>query len=325
MSGIKIAVVTGPTATGKTRLAVHLAEKFNGEVVSADSRQVYRHLDIGSGKDIAEYGDVPHHLIDIVDPGAEYHLKAFCTDARAAISDIAARGRFPVVCGGSTLYIHALLKGYELPGAAPDPAERARLDASSLDELQTRLRSIDPEFYENFADRDNFNRLRRAIEIRSSCAVPAAATAPAVSDEPEFDALVLGVLFPRSVVRERIRQRLDARLEQGLIEEVRSLHERYAMSWENLEFLGLEYRFVAEYLQGRTQYDEMRELLLNHIRQFAKRQDIFFRKMEREGVAIHWINEGNFEPAAKLTADFIAGKPLPAPEFRLMDFRNPAK
>ncbi|MDD4818483.1 MAG: tRNA (adenosine(37)-N6)-dimethylallyltransferase MiaA [Victivallaceae bacterium] len=329
MNRIKIVVVTGPTATGKTRLAVRLAEKFGGEVVSADSRQVYRRLDIGSGKDVSEYGDVPHHLIDIVDPGADYHLKAFCDDARAAVAAIAARGRLPVVCGGSALYIHALLKNYDLPGGAPCPEERAGLDAASLTELQARLEKLDPEFYAGFADRDNFNRLRRAIEIRSSCRSSGASGRGGEPGAPPsdsgFDALVLGVLFPRSVVRERIRLRLDARLEQGMVDEVRGLHDRYGMSWEKLEFLGLEYRFVAEYLQGKTGYDEMRGLLLNHIRQFAKRQDIFFRKMEREGVAIHWINEGAFEPAAALTADFIAGKNIPEPTFRLMDFRNPAK
>lgn len=315
---LKFIVITGPTATGKTALAVELARRFGGEVVSADSRQVYRHLDIGSGKDLAEYGEVPYHLIDIVPPGGSYHLKAFCDDARRAVADICSRGRLPVICGGSALYLHAFLKNYALPGAAPESGIRAELDALSLGELQERLRGLDPGFYEKFADRDNFNRLRRAVEIRLA---PGVESAPG----PDMEFLAMGVLYPRCVVRERIEQRLSARLASGLIEEVQELHDRYHMSWEQLEFLGLEYRFVAEFLQGKSDLATMRRTLLDHIRQFAKRQDIFFRKMEREGVDIHWLKEGSRERAEQLTAMFVAGEPLPEPDFRLKDFANPSK
>ncbi len=310
-----VVVVTGPTATGKTALAVELARRWNGEVISADSRQVYQHLDIGSGKDLQEYGEIPYHLIDIVPPGGSYHLKQFTVDARNAIRDIDARGKLPVICGGSALYIHALLKNYTLPGEAPDEEERRIIDATPLAELQKELQRLDPEFYASFANRDNFNRVRRAVEIRRR-------PSPGEVPDMELNALVLGVLFPRRVVHERIEARLDARLNVGLIEEVADLHDKYGMSWDALEFLGLEYRCVAEYLQGRCEYEEMRFKLLCQIRQFAKRQDIFFRKMEREGIDIYWLPEGDRGAADRLIAAFVNGKELPEPEFRLKDFIN---
>lgn len=256
-----IIAITGPTATGKTALAVELAKKYNGEIVSADSRQVYKYLDIGSGKDIEEYGNVPYHLIDIMPPNGKYHLKAFCDDARAAIQDIASRGKLPIVCGGTPLYLHALLKDYDLYGDA-------------------------------------------------------------VSDI-KLNALTMGVLFPRLTVRKRIELRLDERLNNGLIEEIQELHETHKMSWEELEFLGLEYRDVSLYLQGVMTLEEMRNTLLRNIRQFAKRQDIFFRKMEREGVDIYWLPKGSRPQAVSLIDRFLAGEELPPPEFRLKDFHNP--
>ncbi|MCI5778692.1 MAG: tRNA (adenosine(37)-N6)-dimethylallyltransferase MiaA [Lentisphaeria bacterium] len=280
---VPILVVTGPTATGKTRLAVALARKFDGEIVSADSRQVYRGMDIGSGKDLAEYGDIPHHLIDIADPAREtYHLGRFCRDAWEAIGDIADRGKVPVVCGGTALYLAALLDGYRLPGGALPPREsgtpRVRQDPDAPD-------SFRPPF-----------RLR---------------------------ALVLGVLYPRQAVRQRIEQRLDARLNAGMVEEVRRLHEERGVSWETLETFGLEYREVARFLRGECDFTAMRTTLLNRIRQFAKRQDIFFRKLEREGHRIHWLNEGKFPDPFQLAGAFLRGEAIPEPAFRLCDHRNP--
>ncbi len=280
---VRCLAVTGPTATGKTALAVDLARSFNGEVVSVDSRQVYRGMDIGSGKDREEYGDTPVHLLDIADPASEvYNLGRFCRDAFAAISDIAARGRLPVLCGGTALYLAALLCDYRLPGGELPPAR----------DLHDRRLRRDPALPPSF--------------------------------EPPFklETLVLGVYYPRREVRERIAQRLDARLAAGLPEEVAQLH-RAGVSWEQLEFFGLEYREVARYLRGEGDFSAMREMLLNRIRQFAKRQDIFFRKLEREGVAIHWIERGDREQAKQLTGDFLSGKALPAPVFRLCDHRNP--
>lgn len=279
---IKILAVTGPTATGKTALAVELAKEFDGEIVSVDSRQVYRGMDIGSGKDIGEYGEVPYHLIDVAQPGKEvYNLSRFCKDAYAAIDDISARGKLPVLCGGTALYLHALLQGYELPGGALAPrqpgVERVRQSGTE--------NSFQPPF--------------------------------------ALDPLVLGVLYPRRTVRERIEKRLDARFEQGMIGEIQQLHDAAGVTWEQLEFFGLEYREIARYLQNLCTFEEMRTTLLNRIRQFAKRQDIFFRKMEREGVVIHWLKLARIPEPRTLIRDFLAGKALPPPEFRLCDFTNP--
>ena len=315
----KILAVTGPTATGKTALAVALARKFRGEIVSADSRQVYKHLDIGSGKDLAEFGSgddrVPCHLIDVEEPGGFYHLRRFCADAYAAIDDISARGRLPIVVGGTALYLNALLRGYTLPGGAPDFEERARLDAMSCEELAELFRTLDPEAAGQFHDFGNSNRLRRAIEI--------ARTRDQAFPVPfALNALILGVYYPRTEVRERIETRLDARLNQGLVEEVAALRNNPEVTDEWLIGLGLEYKFVTEYLRGELTRDEMRTLLLNRIRQFAKRQDIFFRKMERENSAIYWLFRGDREKAEELVSGFLAGKELPIPEFRLMNHTN---
>ena len=280
---VKIIVISGPTATGKTALAVKLAKKFNGEIISADSRQVYRKMDIGSGKDIDEYGNVPYHLIDIADPATEiYNLGRFCRDAWQAIADISSRGKLPVICGGTALYIAALLDGYRLPGGALPP------------------RSYDTP------------------RIRQNPDAPPSFTPP-FGLEPLF----LGVYFPRLQVRERIARRLDERFKCGMIDEVKMLHEQENVGFEKLESFGLEYREISLYLQGKYSFDEMRTQLLNKIRQFAKRQDIFFRKLEREGHQIHWLKEGKAPDPEQLIADFLAGKKIAEPSFRLCDHHNP--
>lgn len=280
---VPILVITGPTATGKTRLAVELAKQFNGEIISADSRQVYRRMDIGSGKDIEEYDGVPYHLIDIADPATEvYNLGRFCRDAWQAAGDITSRGKLPVVCGGTALYIAALLDGYRLPGGELPPRDFGT-----------------PRIRQNPDAQDSFT--------------------PPFSLNP----LILGVLYPRTEVRERIAQRLDARLENGMVEEVRDLHDKFGVSYQTMEFFGLEYREISLYLQNRCSFEEMRTTLLNRIRQFAKRQDIFFRKLEREGHRIYWLKAGKSPAPAALIRDFLAGRPLPEVQFRLCDHQNP--
>lgn len=313
---MKIVVVTGPTATGKTALAVKLAACYEGEIISVDSRQVYRGMDIGTGKDLDEYNIdgqlVPYHLIDIADPCYAYNLMEFCRDARGAVKKISAAKRLPILCGGTALYLNALLSGFSLPGAPPDEAKRRELSSKTVEELDTLLKERAPELHARLKDHNNRTRLLRALEK---------AEAPArMPDIPplKLDSLVLGVYFPRKTVHERIEARLDSRLKGGMIEEIEKLHKQ-GVSWERLDFLGLEYRYVAEYLQGKTNYEEMREKLLIKIRQFAKRQDIWFRKMEREGHAIHWVPEGNFEEAKQLVQDFLADKKLPEPELRIKD------
>ena len=278
----KIVVVTGPTATGKTALAVALARRFDAEIVSVDSRQVYRHMDLGTGKDLAEYGEVKHHLIDIADPAEEvYDLARFCRDAAAAILDIAARGKNIILCGGTALYLAALLNNYELPGGRLTPREAGK-----------------PRERQNPDGAPSFKFPFRA------------------------DYLVLGVLFPRQVVRERIAARLDARLNAGMIDEVRELTEKYGVPPEKLDFFGLEYREIGRFIRNECTFEEMRRTLLDRIRQFAKRQDIFFRKLEREGNPIHWIPGGELSQAEALVTRFLAGETLPPITYRLADHPN---
>ncbi len=309
-------VVTGPTATGKTALAVKLAQFFNGEIVSVDSRQVFRHMDIGSGKDLGEYGDVPYHLIDVAEPGTAYDLFTYLEQAQAALHDIAARGRLPILCGGSTMYLDALLRNYKLSGAAPDMALRAELDALSLSELNRKLDALAPADLEFFKDRDNALRLRRAIENTLACGK---ACCTESDDELLKKSLILGVYYPRKEVHQRVEMRLDARLQEGMIEEIRALHDEYHVPWEALERYGLEYRYVSLYLQGVMDYKSMRDKLLYSIRKFVKRQDIWFRKMERENINIHWLPRGDFAEAVELTKKFLAHEPLPESAIKLSE------
>ena len=281
---VRVIAVTGPTATGKTRLAVQLARKFSGEIISVDSRQVYRKMDIGTGKDLEEYGEIPCHLVDIADPGkGDYNLWRFCHDAYEAIDDIASRGKVPVLCGGTALYLEALLKGFSLPGGALPPREKG------VPRTRREDAGVEGDFVAPF----------------------------------KLDALVLGVYFPRLEVRERIEMRLDARFDAGMIDEVRDLHDKSGVSYDQLEFYGLEYREIALFLQGQVSFEDMRCNLLNRIRQFAKRQDIFFRKLEREGHQIHWLKAGIDPDPEKLISDFLTGKKIAEPEFRLCDHKNP--
>jgi tRNA dimethylallyltransferase len=301
-------VVTGPTATGKTALAVKLAQIFNGEIVSVDSRQVFKHMDIGSGKDLAEYGSVPYHLIDVVDPGKPYDLYTYLAQAQAALRDIAARGRLPILCGGSTMYLDALLRNYTLSGAAPDMALRSELDQLTLEQLNARLDELAPSDLDSFKDRDNALRIRRAIENTLACGKACCSS----GDNALLDkSLILGVYFPRNEVHKRVEMRLDARLAEGMIEEVKALHDIHSVPWETLERYGLEYRYVSLYLQGKLEYKAMRDQLLYSIRKFVKRQDIWFRKMERENINIHWLLHGNINEAKELTEKFLAHAPLP--------------
>jgi len=307
--------VTGPTATGKTSLAVRLSSEFGGEIISADSRQVYRGLDIGSGKDLSEYGNIPCHLIDIVDPVTnEYNLKEFSIDAVKALKDVSSRGALPIICGGSALYVNAVLNGYVLPGGPPDSEQRDFLKAMSVEELNEMLKALSPSTYECLHDKENPNRLIRAIEKvqgLSSSAKP--------GEHVEISPLVIAPYYTRKDVHERIKLRLEKRFDDGMIEEVKSLHER-GLSWEKLEYFGLEYRYIAFYLQGKTaSFSELKEKLLVKIRNFAKSQDVWFRKMEREGLDIYWIKEGNFDEARKLAAMFLADEKLPPPIIRLKD------
>ena len=315
-------VITGPTATGKTKLAVHLARRFGGEIISADSRQVYRHMDLGTGKDLDEYGDgadrVPCHLLDVVEPQEDFHLKKFIELALAAMDGIRSRNRLPVIAGGTPLYVNALIRGYDLPGGEPDPQLREELQSLSHEQLMTRLQAVaTPEFLKR-VDITQDKRIIRAIEIALS------PQAEPIHAEPLDNPLVIAPYYPRKTVRERIEIRLDERLKLGLVEEVRMLHQN-GVSWEKLDWFGLEYRYVSRYLKNELTFDQMRTELLAKIRHFCKSQDIWFRKMEREGIAIHWIPEGDTATAESLVARWLAHEPLPKPSIRLADITYSTK
>ena len=315
---IKTIVVTGPTATGKTALGVSLARRFDGEVISVDSRQVFRGMDIGTGKDLSDFGEgeefVPYHLIDVVDPNDDYNLVRYCNDVKKSFDAIASKKKLPFFIGGTALYLDAVLKGYTMSGGPPDSNLRKELKRKTASEIATMLKEQHPEAYEAIKDKGNKNRLLRGFEKSKNLSN---ATPPLAE---QLAPLILGVYYHRKDVHKRIEERLDARIDEGMIEEVQKLHEN-GVSWERLDYFGLEYRYVSMFLKGEIGRDEMRDKLLVKIRQFAKRQDIWFRKMEREGTEIHWIEQGDFAQASELVSKFLDGTKIPPPKIRLNDIR----
>lgn len=280
-------VILGPTASGKTRLAARVASRVGGEVISADSRQVYRCMDLGTGKDYSDYWvsgkQVPAHLLDIVDAGYHYNVYEFQRDFLRVFRDITQRGVFPLLCGGSGLYLEAVLQGYRLTEVPPDPVLRSQLEMLSQEELTARLASLRP--LHNRTDSETRKRTIRAIEI----ALYADAHPLEPNDYPQLRPLVVGLLPDRETRRERIARRLEERLGAGLIEEVQALLNR-GISAEGLEYYGLEYKYVTRYLTGCNSFDAMKSQLTTAICQFAKRQMTWFRRMERQGQVIHWID-----------------------------------
>lgn len=279
--------VVGPTASGKTALAVRLAAELGGEVISADSRQIYRGMDIGTGKDLGEYSwkgrKVPCHLIDIVEAGAKYNVFEYQNDFLKVWEDCRQREVFPVLCGGSGLYVEAVLKGYKLLAVPVDEELRASLAGLALPELAQRLAGY--KKLHNTTDVDTVKRAIRAIEIEEYYL-----THPyEEKDFPELRPLIVGVDVSREVRRERITARLHARLQEGMVEEVKRLLDS-GIKPEDLIYYGLEYKYLTLYLTGKLGYEEMVEKLNVAIHQFAKRQMTWFRKMERDGFDIHWLD-----------------------------------
>lgn len=275
-------VILGPTASGKTSLGVELARHLSGEIISADSRQVYRGMDIGSGKDLKEYGDTPYHLIDIVDPGYEFSVFEFQRRFLCTYEEIRERCRLPILVGGTGLYLEAVLNGYRLETVPVNLALRKDLAVQPLEHLVGRLRATRPRIH-NTTDLLNRERLLRAIEI----AEYEAENPP--ERLPEFCPLIFGIRWERFKLRERITARLRQRLTDGLAREVARLHGE-GVSWEQLEFYGLEYRFMARHLQGLLNRNDLFQKLNSSIHDFAKRQETWFRRMERNGTAIHWLD-----------------------------------
>ena len=283
----KLLTITGPTACGKTSLAAELAFQLGGEIISADSRQVFRGMDIGSGKDLADYHihntDIPYHLIDIHDAGYEYNVYQFQNDFIRAFGDIVSRGRQPILCGGTGMYIEAVVKGYQLADAPIDPDFRQRMEAYTDEELTARLASYIK--LHNHTDTESRDRLLRALEIQEYHLQHP----DAYPHMPDMEHIIVGVRYPREQVIERIGIRLRERLQNGMIDEVQSLLDQ-GVPEERLLRYGLEYRHVTHYLRGECTYDEMYEHLYTDIRRFSKRQMTWFRRMERQGITIHWID-----------------------------------
>jgi tRNA dimethylallyltransferase len=298
MEGAKFNLVTvlGHTAAGKTAFAAHLADRINGEVISADSRQVYRGMDLGTGKDYDDYlvgeRQIPVHLIDIMDAGYEYNVYLFKQDFLRVYTDIIDREKMPVMCGGTGLYMEAVLRNYRLLHVPVNQELRDDLENKSYEELTGILKLYGP--IHNVTDTVNRKRLIRAIEIAMFQGTDASGS----GDEYNLIPLVLGIKFERMIRRRRITERLHQRLKAGMVEEVETLIKQ-GVPTEKMEYYGLEYRYITEYLLEKVTYEEMVEKLNHAIHQFAKRQMTYFRGMERRGIPIHWI-EGALEQDEKL-------------------------
>jgi len=286
-------VILGPTASGKTRLAARLAADIGAELISADSRQVYRGMDIGTGKDLSEYvvdgKPVPYHLIDVAEPGHLFSVFEFQQRFYECFREIMARGRMPIVVGGTGLYIESIIREYRMMPVPENAALRKEMDALNMGELAARLLQLNPALH-NTTDLTGRERLVRAIEIAEHTSKHGSRD---VIERPDIVPLVIGVRWERTVLRERITKRLKERLEQGMIEEVQRLHDS-GIPWERLDEMGLEYRYVSRYLRGEMSRDEMFKTLNIRIHQFAKRQDTWFRGMERRRIVIHWIDKGDY-------------------------------
>ncbi len=281
----KILVIIGPTSSGKTKLAVKLAKKYDGEIVSADSRQVYRGMDIGTGKDLKEYGNIPYYLIDVVDPKEQFSLAQYQKLAFEAIDNILFRNKLPILVGGSGLYLQAVVDNYDLSYIGRDEKLRKKLEKYSIEKLFQEVNKINPKFASkiNESDRKNKRRLIRYIEIlqKDSTELPK-------KNKPKYEAEIICLSPEKSKLEKRVYKRLLDRLEkEDMISEVEKLHKN-GVSWKRLEDFGLEYKFISQYLQDKLEYDDMVEKLNIAIRKFAKRQMTWFRRWEKQGAKIEW-------------------------------------
>lgn len=302
LSACNLLTILGPTASGKTRLAVALAQQLSGEIISADSRQVFRQMDIGTGKDLHEYGAVPYHLIDLLEPGQECSVFTFQRLFLQAFEEVTARGQLPILCGGTGLYLDAALRGYRMVEVPENLQLRAELSDKSDAELVEMLLKLVPDQH-NKTDLADRNRTVRAIEI--------ARHQPAEQEKqepfPVISPLVLGLRWDRAELRRRITQRLRHRLEAGMLDEIQQLHAG-GVGWDRLDYYGLEYRYGGMFLRGELNRNDMFQKLNAAIHDFAKRQETWFRRMEKNGVVIHWLDGAN-DPVAEarkiISAHFV--------------------
>ena len=288
----KMVTILGPTASGKTTLATRLAHTIGGEIISADSRQVYRNMDIGTGKDLADYvvdgKKIPYHLIDIAEAGTKYNLYQYQHDFHVAYQDIVSRDERPILCGGTGLYLEAVLKGYALSPVPQNAELREKLEGKSLAELTEMLADLKAQtgsVMHNTTDVDSCQRAIRAIEIETYNIEHATA----LRTMPAINSLIIGVNIEREERRRKITARLKQRLDEGMVEEVRALLDS-GIAADDLIYYGLEYKFITEYIIGKLTYEEMFRQLEIAIHQFAKRQMTWFRGMERRGTTIHWVD-----------------------------------
>ena len=300
----KLIVILGPTASGKTRLAVNLASKYSGEIISADSRQIYKGMDIGTGKDLNEYhinnDDIPYHLINIINPQQDYSVFKFKQDCNTALYNIESNNKVPILCGGTGLYIESILLDYKMPKTKPNLNLRKFLGNKSLDQLKNKLLLIDRNAF-NKEYHISKRRMIRSIEIiKDKNNIAMKQQGKNILDK----SIVLGINMERPVILSKIKERLHERLEKGMIEEVQLLLNS-GISYERLAYFGLEYKFVGKYLSKNINYDEMKQLLNNAINKFSKRQMTFFRRMEKRGIKIHWINSNNIHEIYSLINNFL--------------------
>lgn len=291
--------ILGPTAVGKTRLASLLADRFNGEIISADSRQVYKDMNIGTGKDLSDYivndKHVKYHLIDVIEPGDEFNLFLFNKLFYDAFHQINSSKKIPFLVGGTGLFLHSILAGYNLNKVEFDKSRYEELDSLEINFLTDMLKKLNPGLH-NTTDLLIKDRVIRAIMIAEKNKFEG------IKNKAEIRSLTIGVRLEREKVKERITSRLKTRLENGMIDEVKQLVNN-GITYDKLDFFGLEYKFIGKYLQGKLTYQEMFEQLNREIHNFAKRQMTWFRKMEREGIEINWIEGADYNQAEKIITD----------------------
>lgn len=291
---INLITILGPTATGKTRLASQLAQKYNGEIISADSRQVYIGMDIGTGKDINDYvfddTKINYHLIDIIHPNQEFNLFMFKELFAKSFSDITSRDKLPFLVGGTGLYISSIVQNYDLKKADFNADRIAELNQKKLEELRNHLTKLNSKVHhtQDFSSKERMIKAILIVEAKQR-----------LEECPEINSLVLGVKMDRDDIKRRITERLTKRLDEGMIDEVKSLLDS-GITFERLASFGLEYKFVSMHLRGELSYDDMFQKLNTAIHQFSKRQMTWFRKMEREGVKINWLSGADFIDACRI-------------------------
>lgn len=297
-------VILGPTASGKTSLAARLASELDTEIISADSRQVFRGMDIGTGKDLDEFvikgKNIPHHLIDIINPTDEFSVYDFQRLFYEVFEDLMSRELVPVLVGGTGLYIDSVLRGYSMQKVPVNEELRAELDGVDVSSIVDRLKTLKPDLH-NTTDLFEKERALRALEI----ALYERENSAPQESRPEIVPLVFGTRWDRTLLRERITRRLKERLNTGMIEEVERLHKE-GISWEKLDYFGLEYRYIGQFLQGHINRNDMFQKLNSAIHKFAKRQETWFRRMERHGIDINWIDNADYDRLKEIAQNELA-------------------